>query len=394
MRTVELMALLGDRLRREPANAAAQKCVVDLLAQVATFTTPPQPFEVQIEILDDVLSLPVWQRRHELYAVWVASLITRTLGPLGVDFHCPGGVLSFPFKATHLASIGDPPAARPELWSELRTPAVEPTGKRVSSVQPDYRLRRPPECADGGSVAADVLVIECKQYRRSSTRNFADALTDYGKASATAEILLSNYGPVSPRVRAAIAPEVVERCHPIGQVHPGGAGLAEAQQVISRAAGVLFGVDRPPRWLMDSITIELRWVGEGVDLDLFVTTPDGACGYDSPNGLPDAVFDCDNRGNGTAQHTEKLKLSPTRSDRYEVIVRVYSGASDLRGLEAEVFISWRDVSNREGQRIISLFSAAARDWHVATLGVGLAEPVEVSKPAIGFASGRGWSPSG
>lgn len=392
-RVVELLALLGDVLRRDPANEAALRCVGDLVEAVATFSLPPQPIEMQIEVLDDILSLPVWQRRHELYAVWTASLITRTLKPYGLEFHCRGGVLSFPFKATHLASIGPVGAERLELWSELRTPAVDPTGDR-RSVQPDYRIRFPAGPAIDKTAheigAADRMVIECKQYKRSNTRNFSKALTDYSRAAAGAHVLLCNYGPISPRVLSAVAKEVVDRCHPIGQVHPRGEGLAEMELALSSLGKDVFGVTVNSRWVMDRIEVELYWRGTGIDLDLYITTPEAACGYNSPGGLPEVTFGSDDLGAGDNAHAEKITVLP-QAFRYDVVVRAHSGAADLKQVIAEVRIRWRTTEG-DHTRFLPLFSARGRDWHVATLLRGHDEPLEVDQPALGFVSGSGWEP--
>lgn len=391
-RIVQLLALLGEALRRDPGNPMAAQCVMRLVSKVAMFSTPAKSREIQIEALQNIFRLPVWQRRHELYAVWVASLITRRLRPFGVEFHCEGGVLSFPFKTTHLASIGDTSKWRPELWSELRVPAVEPTGKRLESVQPDYRIRFPASVHSENLTAADdIMVIECKQYKRSSARPFAEAPTDYAKAATAAHILLFNFGPVSPRTRTRVASEIVRRYHPIGEVYPGGKGLAEAKRALSSLATAVFGHQIAPHWMMDSIEIELRWEGHGVDLDLHVTTPEAACGYDSPDGLPDVTFDRDELGDGSGHHVEKLRLSPTGSCRYDIVVRLHSGAHDFRKLGAEVAISWNETRGRN-VKIVSLYSAGTRDWHVATLLEGHSRPIEVNRPAQGFVSGRGWRP--
>lgn len=155
--------------------------------------------DVLVREFADVLSLPTWGRRHELYAAWIATQIDRALGSARLKFIVTDGALRFPFRATLLARL-DPPHGEIQLWCEVRSPASDLSGGgRKAAVQPDYRFVR---ASDDTAVA----VVEVKQYLRSATRNAAAALRDYVIALPDAEVLLVAHGPVGAKVLEAVPP--------------------------------------------------------------------------------------------------------------------------------------------------------------------------------------------
>ena len=153
--------------------------------------------------LTDILNLPVWKKRSAVYAVWVASQTWQALKERWwFNFHLHEDTLSFAFSGVHLATLSNPRSGDVlAWWTELRTAATGlPSGHRSKGIQPDYRIRRAPFSAPD----ADVLIVEVKQYKQSSTDNFSAALEDYAFACQKAGVLLANYGPISPRVLEAL----------------------------------------------------------------------------------------------------------------------------------------------------------------------------------------------
>lgn len=181
---------------------------------------------------------------------------------------------------------------RLELWSELRSPATDPVG-RVGEVQPDYRLRA---AGAGPAATTDFLVVECKQYKRSSKRNFSAALTDYARASPFAQVVLVNYGPVLPSVLATVPDDVVDSCHAHGRVLPGGEGLPLFVSAVTNVALGVLGHPLAAHWLITEIEATILWGGRDVDLDLWMTTPEGSCGFARMEGLAEVEHSGDDRG--------------------------------------------------------------------------------------------------
>lgn len=140
----------------------------------------------------DILKLPIWNQRHELYAAWVLTLIDTALSSYERTIHHNEGTLLLSFKATHLATV-ETNEGPMELWSEVRSSLKSPTGKgRKGGIQPDYTFYTGTKhMAENGK-----LVIEVKQYRTPSITNFQNAINDYANGLPQAHICLVNYGTV------------------------------------------------------------------------------------------------------------------------------------------------------------------------------------------------------
>jgi hypothetical protein len=168
---------------------------------------------VRLTDLEEILSLPAWHRRHELYSDWILTLLLGAIRDHDIELHHEKGRIAFAFRERLLATIH---SKIPTLgvYAERKTAATDLVGHgRKAAVQPDYTVWP----IDSGSCK---LAVECKQYKTSSTRNFADALNDYASALSAARVVLANYGPVSQSVHDAIEKNRRGRCVAIGFVHP------------------------------------------------------------------------------------------------------------------------------------------------------------------------------
>ncbi len=198
----------------EQATAAQQSLVREGLAnQFRDLPRRRMRYDIDMSDLEEILSLPAWQRRYELYSAWVLTLLLKAMRGHQIELHHENGRLAFAFRETLMARVVSavPPL---EIYSERRVALVNPVGHgRSAGAQPDYSLwtTENPSCS---------LAVECKHYKRSSTRNFSDALNDYATALTSAQIILTNYGPVSDTVIEAVAPDRRSRCTALGQVHP------------------------------------------------------------------------------------------------------------------------------------------------------------------------------
>lgn len=147
----------------------------------------------------DLLSLPTWGRRHELYSAWIAAQLDQALGPGRLEFVVVGGVLRFPFKATKLADFVIADGAV-ELWCEVRSDLADPVGKkRTGGIQPDYRVVQ----FGADPVVGTLLAVEAKQYLRSSPAQHVEALTDYAAGLPHATVLIVGHGVLGPHRASA-----------------------------------------------------------------------------------------------------------------------------------------------------------------------------------------------
>lgn len=169
--------------------------------------------QTDLAVLLRLLSLPVWRKRHELYAVWIATEMLAAAEGHDVKVHSAQGELRFAFRQTKIADIV---STRPvvSLFAERRTPLDSPIGKgRKNNVQPDYGLWRAEWSREWCS-----LVVEVKHYKRSDGRNFRDALVDYARAHPCAAVMLVNYGPVGMSGRLPY--DLRQRCRTVGNLNP------------------------------------------------------------------------------------------------------------------------------------------------------------------------------
>lgn len=245
--------------------------------------TPATRAKALMRKLADVLDLPVWKHRHEVYAVWLGAQMHQALADRwNFRFHLVDGALKFPFGGAHLATLFNNRDDEVLFWwTELGTPHDDlPSGKRTEGIQPDYRLQRAPL----GALAADVAVVEAKQHRGYSTKEFQDALTDYAHACPSAGVLLANYGPVAASALGVMISQYRPRCATFARMHPLNTEAVQAfRKTLARTVDrVLDGLEpdmdgraTPPAPSAKTLTtISLTWGAEPDDLDLYVRRVD------------------------------------------------------------------------------------------------------------------------
>jgi len=169
-----------------------------------------------VERFLELLSLPIWRRRFELYQVWVLTQIDKALEDYEREIHHVDGVLIFRFSGTHVGTI-ETCKGRVHIWSELRSPLAEPLGgTRKRHIQPDYTLTFEPITDSSRTL----VVVECKQYFRPSPKRFATTLIDYAKGHPRATVILVNYGTISEKILRYIPESLNKRTVFIGNFKP------------------------------------------------------------------------------------------------------------------------------------------------------------------------------
>lgn len=160
--------------------------------------------------LESVLSLPMWGKRHELYSAWVVCVIAEAFRAQHLRFEVVNGRLSFPFKATKIATFDDE-VGPVELWAEVRSAASGVLAHgRKRGVQPDYRFLRPGQDPSGTEMA-----VEVKHYRRAAAARHGDTVRDYVRALPRARVSIVAHGPIGDtaieRVRRSDRPRIAFR---------------------------------------------------------------------------------------------------------------------------------------------------------------------------------------
>ena len=164
----------------------------------------------------EILNLPIWKKRHELYQAWVLTQVDKALEDYERTVHHVNGNLVFRFSGTHIASF-ETIEGRLHLWSELRSPLKKPVGKsRKKAIQPDYRITYEPI----SEPTKTLITIECKQYKYPSLKNFSDAIIDYAKGCPNSIIILVNYSKIPEKIYENIPSDIHSRIKIIGNFQP------------------------------------------------------------------------------------------------------------------------------------------------------------------------------
>lgn len=306
--------------------------------------------ERAIQEMLDVLKLPAWRRRHELYSVWVGTRMLKVLERVVPDmrFHRVNGELSFEFRGSRLATFTWS-GKQYDVWAELRSALVGRSSKRKRGIQPDFRVL----LADlsRSANAQTTYVLECKHYLTASTWNFTQAAADYARSCPNAVVHVVNHGPTDEQaLNAALPLNLQSRVRFIGSATP----LQEAvTQVLGNAIRDALFPGQPlpaqgpavPELAADKAapTIApgcvgyalLTWDGSLDDMDLALQVV-------GPDGRAKQTIDFHNKGElGTAPFArlvedirhgpgmERIDISAWHFSRYKLIATNYSKSGQM-----------------------------------------------------------------
>ena len=310
---------------------------------VVEIVTEKEKYDAICEILD----MPFWKHRYEMYSAWVFTCIVDSFADLGISYNVVDRVLQFKFSGALLAtlSVFD---VQFEIWDEKRFEADNLTGKgRKKHIQPDYSIIQ-----KGAESDVSCVLIECKQYKRPKNKNFADAINDYARACSDAKVFLVNYGCISKNLTAKIGIDVRRRYNCYGKMQPFTIqredfiwNLREyieavwTEDQIKNNRELIVWEDRP-----EQLKVSLTWGCSPCDLDLIAMMrmpsdkEDYRIDYNnmgSESEFPYAFLDDDTR-KGPGKETFLVK--DIISGCYDIYVSNYSGEDEIDG-EIKIRIS-------------------------------------------------------
>lgn len=225
--------------------------------------------EKNIQVWQEFLKLPVWEKRYEVYSIWVFTRIIAAFPDEYVTFNVKDGQLIFPFSGANLADISINDRVF-HVWTELRTKAiVEPVGKgRKNAVQPDYSI----VYGDEKNIGHTIVVVECKQYKKAGIKNFSEAIIDYALNRPNAKVLLADYGDINhERIVNAIENIPGSRYSVFSMFRPQSVDIAKFSEMIRDPVYLYADVFKlAPQYPMEFV---LTWDGisERQDYDLFLS---------------------------------------------------------------------------------------------------------------------------
>ncbi|CUB06492.1 hypothetical protein [Marinomonas fungiae] len=294
--------------------------------------------EKTIEDLLDILNLPVWRYRHELYSVWVGTRMLAVIEQVvpDVHYHPVDGVLSFEFGGSRLASFNWD-NKQFDVWAELRSALVGRSSKRKKGIQPDFRVL---QVDISKSVNQQTTyVLECKHYLRSNTSNFTSAAADYARSCPNSIVHIVNHGDINEsRLMSSLAPELHSQSQFIGGATP----VQEAEmQIISKAIrSALFPtsnvlVPKETTCLIEkrsniASTVQLVWDHSLEDIDLILRAVDSegqvvyTVDYRDKGALDEHPFACLDKDEMHGPGQECIEISDWHYSRYELIANNYT----------------------------------------------------------------------
>ncbi len=261
----------------------------------------------------EFLHLPIWKARSALYSAWVATQIIDSFKNWNVEYHVVDGALLFSFGGSEIAHLKKEPYDI-TVYAELNTLFYNPVSKkRKNHIQPDYSLF----IDDKDDPKNTVLVVECKQYKKASKRNFTEAVIDYANGRPNAKVLLVNYTAIPEGFRDVLPPGILERVPFFDELSPGGIGCDKFRKEVYKS-------------ILKKCSINLTWERSPNDLDLIlkITDPVGVVTTIDYRNLGDYLkfpYACLDKDDTHGHGDENIKAYILPSYKYDVFVHNYSG---------------------------------------------------------------------
>jgi hypothetical protein len=110
------------------------------------------------------------------------------------------------------------------------------------------------------------------------------------------------------------------------------------------------------------------------DLDLHLRQGGAWTNFRTPNGIPGADYQEDQRGDRHPMSVERIQLTPQAAPAYSILVHHYSGKCSLQKVGASVSIFYG-----KGVENLDVPDGVGDWWHVADLRIGSPTPILVNR---------------
>lgn len=354
-----------ERIKENDSQEMVKQLEDQLQKIIEEINLEPYTVENERENLIEILNLPIWKHRYELYAAWIFTQIINALDISKASINSEQGVLEFSFSGINLATYNNYNPIL-QVWTELRTHYATPIGKgRKENIQPDYSLAIEPVEDPNSSI----LVVECKQYKRASAKNFSAALQDYAKGRPNAEVILVNYGPAKQEILEKVDEEVRGRTIIIGDMRPGQDTVIDLFKEKVKLAINRYYNKKSIFEFLPQTQIELSWGEKPRDLDLYMIIKsdviESEINYNNSgakDSFPNAVYLEDIR-NGFGP--ECINIFEWHKGQYLIKVHNFSKEIKLAGCGARI----RVIDSEEEKVIICPEEGEGEWWNVALINI-------------------------
>lgn len=263
----------NNMMREQVAEEVANE-LKDILSKIPVLKYTKEEI---VKSIEEFLELPIWKHRYELYSAWVCTQIVGSLKDYNIEYKLYNGKLSFSFGGSHIASVAN---SNPELqiWAELRTEWKNNSEKerksRGNHIQPDYSIGVDPIY----QIESTLVVVECKQYKNPSRKNFSEALEDYAEGRPNSNVILVNYGRISKNLIDKMETDNKNRMFAYGKFIPNSTDIIDFKKQIKTTIDQYFnlpGKSIEGEFLEEPIKITLEWNENPRDLDLHLVIDGG-----------------------------------------------------------------------------------------------------------------------
>lgn len=309
-------------------------------------------YEVEdvVEKITDILSLPYWGKRYEMYSAWVTTQFFNAYKNNTIEFNLgdDGNTLSFPFKEHRIADFifdDDRFSLYCEKKSDLKVESK--SGGKTKHIQPDYSIVN--------SKDEVVAAIEVKQYKRAANSKHSKTVYDYVMSLSESSVCLVGYRKLGGNLdRELQSIEDKKRFSSFENLNPENPCV---QKEFSEYLANIISSTKPK-----AEKITLTWDGRIKDLDLYLvnkTTKEECCFSNLDTGFARFL------GHSIDGLPQDIRVFNLSSGDYLLKVKVYSSEllNRFSDTGARVEIIYDDGSNKIFAPDLKLLD---REWLVGS----------------------------
>ena len=316
--------------------------------------------EKSMPFWEEFLKLPVWEKRYDLYSVWIFTQMVADLPETKISYNVTNNALHFSFAKELILTL-ESRGVKIDFWSELKSAKMKTllgTG-RANFIQPDFSVL----CGSPNDADSSIAVVECKQYKTPNYTNFSHAIIDYANNRPNAKIFLADYGNFNLDTLKSKITVADERYELLPLCRP----EHKSTEVLSKQIRDLVRQHMGISFLEGAANFILNWNEKPADLDLHLFYRPSNSNeirrlfYDRSE-IPDAEYSNDVQ-NGWGP--ESIKINKWNEGTYELLCHNFSGSPSLSASNATITASFDEELDSFTLKCPS--EGDCQWWHILTV---------------------------